>query len=348
MQSALSPLVGEEQNNVKETQIKQETIRQFLLGALTETERAALEDRFLGDADVYEQIEDAENDLVDDYVGARLGASERKLFENYYLAAPENRAKVEAAQVLRRELQNEKKQTVNVVAVENRAEKSAGFWQAIQSFFASGALAPIAGFAVLLFVGGVVWLAFRTSSNNEIVFSPTPAPANISVQPTTAPETNYNVAVNTNQISPIVSPTIPQNANVAPRETPRANEQKENVSPTPRTSPAQSTVTLALVTGLVRGAGEANKLVLPKNAKQVSLNFDLPDVGKYKEIEARIETVIGEKVWSGKIKQTGTRAALNLPAKIFGDEDYLLIVSGADEAGERKDFSQIYFNSERK
>jgi hypothetical protein len=99
--------------------------------------------------------------------------------------------------------------------------------------------------------------------------------------------------------------------------------------------------------GLVRGAGDANKLVLPKNASQVRLTFDLP-AAKYKEIEARIETVAGAQIWSGKIKQTGGRIALNLPAKLFGNEDYLLIASGVNETGERKDFAQFYFNSERK
>lgn len=338
---------------MKESSIKQETIRQFLLGDLPETERAALEDSFLDDAQIFEQIEDAENDLVDDYVGARLDAPERKLFESYYLALPENRAKVEAARILRRELQNEKTETVNVTVAETAAEKPAGFWQSIQNFFTSGALVPVAGFAVLLFIVGGLWFAFRTQSNNEIVYSPTPAPTNLPVQPTptVAPEANYNAPANTNQTAPVSSPTVQRNANVAPpKETPRANEPKENVKPAPRQTspPAQSSVTLALVTGLVRGGGEANKLVLPKNVNQVRLTFDLPAAAKYKEIETRIETVAGKQIWSGKITLTSGRIALNLPAELFGNEDYLLIASGTDETGERKDFAQFYFNSERK
>ncbi|HLM61158.1 MAG TPA: hypothetical protein VK308_10155 [Pyrinomonadaceae bacterium] len=335
---------------MKETPIKQETIRQFLLGDLPESERIELEDAFLGDEQLFEQIEDGENDLVDDYVGERLGALERKLFENYYLALPENRAKVETARVMRRGLQNQKTEAVNVAVAETSAEKPASFWQSIQNFFASGALVPVAGFAVLLFLIGGLWLAFRSQPNNDIVYSPTPAPTIISASPTPnpTPETNFNSPVNTNRISPSVSPTVQRDVNAAPRETPRTIEPKDNVRPTPRkTPPAQSTVTLALITGLVRGDGAANKLVLPKNAGQVRLTFDLP-AKKYKEIEARIETIAGEKIWNGKIKQSGGRAALNLPAKLFADEDYLLIVSGADEAGKRADFSQLYFNSQRK
>lgn len=338
---------------MKEISIKQETIRQFLLGDLSESERAALEDAFLDDAQLFEQIEDAENDLVDAYVSEKLGGTERKLFESYYLALPENRAKVEAARFLRRELQNEKTEAVNVAVSETRAEKSTGFWQSIQKFFEPRSLVPIAGFAVLLFIVGGLWVAFRTQPSSEIVYSPTPAPTILPVQPspTVAPEANDNAPANTNQTSPVASPGIQKNVNAAPKETPRTNEPKENVQPSPRPTPppAQSTVTLALVMGLVRGEGDANKLVLPKNANQVRLTFDLPaTAGKYKAIEARIETVTGGQIWNGKIKQTSGRIALNLPAKLFGDDDYLLIVSGTDETKERKDFAQFYFNSERK
>ncbi|HLM60655.1 MAG TPA: hypothetical protein VK308_07625, partial [Pyrinomonadaceae bacterium] len=190
---------------MKESSIKQETIRQFLLGDLPESERAALEDSFLDDAQIFEQIEDAENDLVDDYVGARLDAPERKLFERYYLTLPENRAKVEAARVLRRELQNEKTETVNVTVAETVAEKPAGFWESIRNLFTSNALVPVAGFAVMLLIVGGLWFAFRTQPNNEIVYLPTPAPTNVPVQPTPtlSPETNRNVAENTIQVSPV-------------------------------------------------------------------------------------------------------------------------------------------------
>lgn len=336
---------------MKETSIKPEIVRRFLLGDLPEAERAALEDRFLDDAEVFEQMEDAENDLVDDYVGDRLGASERRLFESFYLAVAENRAKVETARFLRRERQNDKTEIVNAAVAESRTEKSVGFWQSIRNFFAAGAFVPAAGFAVLLFIAAGLWFAFRAQPGNDIVFTPTPAPTNMPVPPTPAPspETNDKPAANTDQVQPTASPTIQRNSNAAPGETPPRAEPREKPQPTPPriSPPAPTTVTLALVAGLVRGEGQANKLVLPKNAGRVSLTFDLP-AGKYKETEARIETVTGEKIWSGKIKQTGGRAAINLPAGLFGDEDYLLIVSGAGEDGERRDFSQIYFNSERK
>jgi hypothetical protein len=193
---------------------------------------------------------------------------------------PENRAKVESARFLRREMQNERQEAVNVTAAETSAEKPAGFWQSIQNFFTLNALVPAAGFAVLLFIVGGLWVAFRTQPNNEIVYSPPPAPTAVPVQSTSpiAPEANYNAPANTNQTTLVASPTVQRNVNAPTKETPRADEPKGNVKPTPRQTPppAQSSVTLALVMGLVRGGSEANKLVLPKNANQVRLTFDLP------------------------------------------------------------------------
>ena len=335
---------------MSENLIDAKTFRNYLLGDLPDAERAALEDAFLRDRQIFEQIEDAENDLVDDYAGERLSASERRLFETYYLATPEKRAKVETARVLRRERQNLRSNAGNAPVAESPAENQAAFWQKIQKFFASGMLAPAAGFAVLLFLIGGLWFAFRPSANDEIALLPTPAPttaASNQISPTPAPEANFNAAENSNQTPPQVVPPVQKNANAATRPA----EPDNRVQPAPRqTAPAsQSIVTLALVAGLVRGdgGGEAIKLSLPKNADRVRLTFDLP-AKKYRQIEARIETAAGEKIWSGKIKQTGGRVALVLPAKLFADEDYLLIASGIGETGERTDFAQFYFNSERK
>ena len=309
-------------------EITGETIRRYLLGDLAEAERAALEDRFLGDALVFEQIEDAENDLVDDYVAERLSAETRAKFEKYYLALPESAAKVAAARALRTV---RPKQTAEAPA-------AAGFWRSIQNFFASFRLVPaLAAAAVLLFVLGGLWLAFRPQQNNQIAqLPPTPqAPREITQSsPTPAPDTNFNSLPNANS-SPLTSPTPAPTA--APKEPPRVAE--------PKTPPP--IVTLALITGLVRGSGEQNKLILPKNAAQVRLLFDLP-AKNYRDLEARIETVSGARVWNGKIRSTGRRAALNLPTGIFQNEDYLLITSGINESGERKDFAEFYFNSERK
>jgi hypothetical protein len=76
-------------------------LRRYLLGMLPEVEAVALEQRYFSDPETFEQVWAAENDLVDDYVAGRLGAGERRLFTERYLASPRHRERVAAAAALR-------------------------------------------------------------------------------------------------------------------------------------------------------------------------------------------------------------------------------------------------------
>ncbi|HYP52610.1 MAG TPA: hypothetical protein VEQ42_03670, partial [Pyrinomonadaceae bacterium] len=111
---------------------------------------------------------------------------------------------------------------------------------------------------------------------------------------------------------------------------------------------AERTVTvLALVAGLTRGEGAANRLVVPKGGGTVRLEFSLGE-GAYKDARASLRTVEGREVWGGAVRapRAGRRAALSLPARIFSDEDYLLILSGVNAAGERVEFQEFYLNAQ--
>lgn len=71
-----------------ETDALEERIHRYLLGDLPEEEQSALEQVFLDDGEVFEQVWAAENDLVDRYVRGKLTPAEKHLFEENYLASP--------------------------------------------------------------------------------------------------------------------------------------------------------------------------------------------------------------------------------------------------------------------
>ena len=79
-----------------------EVMRQYLLGALSEAEQAALEARYLGDDDAFEEMVRVEHQLVDSYVQGRLPPSERTQFEQHYLAHPDRRERVQFASALQK------------------------------------------------------------------------------------------------------------------------------------------------------------------------------------------------------------------------------------------------------
>jgi hypothetical protein len=66
-------------------------------------------------------------------------------------------------------------------------------------------------------------------------------------------------------------------------------------------------------------------------------------------VRATLRTVEGREVWAGRVTPGAAgKAALSLPARLFADEDYLLVLSGTDAAGARTEFQEFYFNAEVK
>ncbi len=66
-----------------------QTIRQFLLGRLSDDQTQEIEDRIFAEADFAEEVQIVENELLTEYAGERLTAAERALFETRY---PKNKA----------------------------------------------------------------------------------------------------------------------------------------------------------------------------------------------------------------------------------------------------------------
>jgi hypothetical protein len=77
-------------------------IRRYLLGDLDAAGAAALEDRYVADPDLLEDVRAAEDALIDAFLDGRLRSAERDRFEAHYLASPVHRDRVAIARALRR------------------------------------------------------------------------------------------------------------------------------------------------------------------------------------------------------------------------------------------------------
>jgi hypothetical protein len=75
-------------------------MRQYLLGQAREEDRVALEDAYLADDGLFEELEAAETDLIDDYVRGRLTGADRAAFEARCLSSPRLRERVAFARQL--------------------------------------------------------------------------------------------------------------------------------------------------------------------------------------------------------------------------------------------------------
>lgn len=286
----------------------EELAKRFLLGKVSETERAEIEDSFLAQDDSYQQLLIAEDDLIDAYVRGELPAPERELFERWLLASQHLRERVEFAQTLFN--------SVSGKAVPARVpDRPVSWWRSLARAFITRR--PALGFAfaaaLLVIVLGGLWLL-----TDRRLSRPSPEQAK-AIQPT---------------------PVTPRESSTpnAPAEAQQArNEERTPARETPTpTRPAPLIATFTLVPGLVRGENDAGALAVPAGATEVRLRLTL-EGERYSKYRATVSTPEGRTVWSIEVTNApsmkSTYLTASIPADLLKNGDYVLDLSGAKAAG---------------
>ncbi len=82
----------------------QTLMRQYLMGEAPELERDDLEEKYFNDDELFGELLDAQDQLIDDYRRGELSSGERKRFEQSFLPIPDRRREVEFAVLLSQSL----------------------------------------------------------------------------------------------------------------------------------------------------------------------------------------------------------------------------------------------------
>lgn len=123
------------------------TIRDYLLGHLSDEEQDQIEARLMIDENLFEEMEISKGELIEEYLAGELNQDERQWFQNHYLASIEGRerhALALAISGMKREPAQRKR---------SFSEKFAAFWSR-----PSWAV-PVAASAVLVVVVAGIWLS---------------------------------------------------------------------------------------------------------------------------------------------------------------------------------------------
>lgn len=126
-------------------------LSRYLLGQVSPEERDQVEDRYLADDDLFEELVAAENDLIDAYIKGKLSVADQKLFESYFLNNAERQERVDFAKALAN-YDAELKPISNSGPENLRLKDSARMAPASMRF-------AIAAMLLAVF-GGMLWLAF--------------------------------------------------------------------------------------------------------------------------------------------------------------------------------------------
>jgi hypothetical protein len=311
-------------------------IVRYLLGKLPEDEQTGFEERLLESDALFEALEEAESELIDEYVGDTLSADDRRRFELYFLTQPERRARVEFARALREaaaEHGHAKRSRASMAGPDIDASPDTAAWRRRwwasliprPQFAVPAAWRLIAAFAVFAVLGGLI-LALRDNSQLRQQLQQAQAERTESQQRSAA------------QLSAAES----QLSNERSLRQ-RAEEALNHLNARPKESgqPAIVSFILSAFFRPVRGSEsqtnpKSQQLLIPAAAKRVSLTFPVQvqssDFTSYRISLRRADDPGQIEIWGRSglpvASKPGQRIPIALPASLLIKGEYRLKLSG--------------------
>jgi hypothetical protein len=304
----------------------------YLLGELSEPERTTLEESYFSDSRFFDQLQKAENDLLDDYARGRLSSSLRQRLEQRYLAHPERRARLRFAEALVTRL--------DAIEQSDSAAAAPQSWATFLDRFRARApaLAVFAALTALLVLVAGIWFFVNTTTRLRQELSEAQAARTVHEQ--RERELQQQVADQQARADQLAS------------DLDRLRTELQTAGPGTKSS-APLVASLILAVGGIRGpeTGPPATLVIPTGATQARLQLKLED-NDYPAYSVVLQAAGGKQVFKRErlLPQSKPRPSLLLmvPADKLPDGDYILALKGVTQSGETEDVSKLLFRVERK
>ena len=322
---------------------RQEMAIRYLLGTLSDEERTGLEQQFFSNDQVFEELEIAEDELIDRYVREELSPDDRRRFTKL-LVSPRLSERVELAKILAQKVYPAPPVPV-VVTQEQGVPKppvEPPWWKKIFEFssLSPGYRAAFAGALSLLMLLSVAIFFVSKRSREES-------------QRLAAEQQQQEERRRREEQTP---------ANEKPEGTPeQAKEEKEDkeeqLQPPkeyqqkpkePRRPTVASVFPYYVPTSGTRSGGDATKpLELKKDASTYELRLDVSG-GNYSRYNARLEDLNRNPIYQpASLKPTRHRRGIYIHYQVAAEAltpgSYIVHVDGIHESGEVIDFQDYPF-----
>jgi hypothetical protein len=282
------------------------TMMRFLLGEMSAQERAAFEDEYIKDTDLFHRLVELENDLIDLYAMGALSRSEQKRLEHSFLADPERRRRLSFARAL-----------VNSPAGETPILSNERLQAGIRLRWfqpTSPALLPIAAALLLVMLTGISWLLVA----NEHLRTELQASRKQQAEAVKA------VASLQKQMDALTKELDSHS---------HAGEQTEQ-----GTSSDQTLLSFTLNADSLRSNSVMPRLIVPSATRSVELHLIFPadTVSKY---DLFVETANGTPIWhkdnaNGQAAGAGRKKIMvMLPTRLLKDGDYVVRITANSSHG---------------
>jgi hypothetical protein len=294
----------------------------YLLGKLSESESARLEERYFTENSVFDEVETAEDELVDAYVRGSLSSDDRQRFEAKILKSERLKERVEFARLLSK---------LPASTVVDREPARAPWWNGLFNFSLpqSAALRGALAVGIFLIVVGVpagsVWLRVRDERRLESERAAIEQQKQQLAQQLAEQQSRTNKLASDLQNSKAEEERLQRELLATQEELARLNAQPA--------APAS----IFLFAASSRAPGSRDVLTVPSNASTVQLKL-VVDSDDYATYQATIKSPSDPNVLTrANLKPTRSGKAriisLQFPSRVLSSGDYLVTLTGRTADG---------------
>src|SRR6185369_7027490 len=126
-------------------------LREFLLGKVSDEERARIEGQFVTDPQARERVLAVEQDLIEDYLEGTLGADDSEQFVSRYAQTPEQRRKLRITKSI-------KDWAMTEVKTGETAPAAISGWSRVPLWLRPTFVVPVAVMVLIVIVVAAFWL----------------------------------------------------------------------------------------------------------------------------------------------------------------------------------------------
>jgi hypothetical protein len=329
---------------MEQRQRPEDLIKRYLLGELSAAEQTALEDEFFLDRAKYDQLRQAEDDLIDSYARGSLSTGDCERFERSYLANPQRRRHVKFskafAQVMAEELSArssvERPTEMRQIDQEHRL---LSWWSQLMDKLRGGRFAFQPAFIIvaLFFAFSGAWFVIETLRLRARLAE---AQQEVEMQRQRASTQTQKIA------------DLETQAKELTEEHTRLQDQLQAAVEDGLTRGAPASLIFPLTISVFRDPGqEAQTLIIPRGVEEVGLLLNLSEY-KFPSYQVILLRVDGKEVLSRKAVRPRSANApdfviVSIPARKFTTGDNVLSVSGVSSTGEVETISKTILKVRR-
>ncbi len=314
---------------MEQTTEQGERMTRYLLGDLSESEQATVEQEYFVDQEKFEAVWAAENELVDRYVRGRLPRGKRELFERNYLQSPKHRERVALARKLveaaDREVAESSDSPQVLVPTTSLLSRVS---EALKIIRMPQFVLPAAAF--LLLVAACSWLIYERARLNEELGQ---ARERLSDQQRREQDISGQLATEREESGKLRSEI----------------ESLLNSVVRPPSQPRPSILSFLLAsTRISREQGENQQITIPRQTDLVNLQINV-EKSDSRRFQVAIRSVGGPQVWNQRsLKPRSGIVTVTIPAKKLPLNDYILTLTASSPSGESELIDRYPFSVIRK